>query len=107
MVKARRYWRALLSVSVSAGVSRSRVPRGWSLRPLLSLARGSHVVVHHVAVAVDVPVVVPVVRVKERLGEVLLGVVRRRWAPRPSYPRSGAVRRRLTYSTHSTTENRD
>ena len=67
MVRGSRYWRALLSVRVSAGVSGSRVPRWRALRPLLS-----HVVVHHVAVAVDVPVVVPVVRVEERLGEVLL-----------------------------------
>ena len=56
-----RYW--LLCVSVRAGVSRSRVPRWGTLGPLLSLSRGSHVVVHHVAVTVDVPVVVPVLRV--------------------------------------------
>ena len=72
MVRGSRYWRALLSVRVSAGVSGSRVPWGRALCSLLSLTRGSHVVVHHVAVAVDVPVVVPVVRVEERLGEVLL-----------------------------------
>ena len=64
----------LLRVCVSAGVVRlqARVPRGWTPCSLSSLSLRSHVVVHHVAVAVDVPVVVVVLGVDERLGDVLL-----------------------------------
>ena len=50
----------------------ARVPRRWTPCPLSSLSLRSHIVVHHVAVAVDVPVVVVVLGVDERLGDVLL-----------------------------------
>ena len=64
----------LLGVRVSAGVLRleARVARWWAPSPLSSLPLRSHIVVHHVAVPVDVPVVVVVLGVEERLGDVLL-----------------------------------
>ena len=72
----RRTWRdsRLLRVGVSAGVVRlqARIPRGWTPCPLPSLSLRSHIVVHHVAVAVDVPVVVVVLGVDKWLGDVLL-----------------------------------
>ena len=81
-----------LSVRVCAGVA-LWIPRWWTSRSLLSLSRSSHVVVHHVAVAVDIPVVVVVLRVEEGLGDVLLGVVGWRG------PSSPAVGRRLSSCT--------
>ena len=64
----------LLGVCVSARVLRLEawVARWWAPSPLSSLRLRSHIVVHHVAVAVDVPVVVVVLGVDERLGDVLL-----------------------------------
>ena len=52
---------------LQAGVAGRRTPC-----PLSSLYLRSHVVVHHVAVPVDVAVVVVVLGVDERLGDVLL-----------------------------------
>ena len=64
----------LLRVGVGAGVVRlqTRVARRGTPSPRCSLRLRSHVVVHHVAVAVDVAVVVVVLGVDERLGDVLL-----------------------------------
>ena len=93
----------LLSVRVSAGVSRlqprPRVPRRGTRCPILPFS--PHVVVHHVAVAVDVAVVVVVLRVQQRLCDVLLGVVGWRRPPRPVLAppgRAAAVRGRLSHS---------
>ena len=70
-----RRGRALLRVGVCAGVVRrleARVARRGTPCPLCPLRLRPHIVVHHVAVPVDVAVVVVVLGVEERLGDVLL-----------------------------------
>ena len=68
----------------------------WRLR-LLHGGRGGgrirrpDVVVHHVAVAVDVSVVVIILHVQERLGDVLVRHVGRRRSPPPSPPPAQAA----------------
>ena len=105
-----RRGRGLLRVGVRAGVSRLQAwvaRRGtscplWSLR----LRSSSHIVVHHVAVPVDVAVVVVVLGVDERLGDVLLRDVGRRRAPSHPAPGTRAVwRRRRLRLPDSTAEN--